>query len=178
MSITLRPAAFLDRDGVINVDHGYTYRAEDLEFVAGAPAAIRRLNESGLLVVVVTNQSGVARGYYGEDDAARFHAHMQRELRKSGGRIDAFYSCPYHAEATVPAYRVDHPDRKPGPGMILRALRQLPIDPARAFMIGDKSSDMAAAASAGIAGHRFTSGDLDDFVAGVLLQASAANRPT
>jgi D-glycero-D-manno-heptose 1,7-bisphosphate phosphatase len=178
LSIVLRPAAFLDRDGVINVDHGYTYKAEDLDFVPGAPAAIRRLNQAGFCVVVVTNQSGVARGYYGEDDVARFHAHMQRELGKSGARIDAFYTCPYLAEGTVPAYSVDHPDRKPGPGMILRALRQLPIDPSRSFMIGDKPSDMAAAAAAGIAGHRYSDGDLDDFVAGVLLQASADNRPT
>ncbi len=178
MSLELRPAAFLDRDGVINIDHGYTYRPEDLEFVPGAQAAIRRLNEAGYLVVVVTNQSGVARGYYGEDDVARFHAHMQRELRRSGARIDAFYSCPYHAEGSVPRYRVDHPDRKPGPGMIRRALRQLPIDAAHSFMIGDLPSDMAAAADAGVAGHRFPGGDLDDFVAGVLLQASAANRPT
>lgn len=178
MSVILRPAAFLDRDGVINVDHGYTHRPEDLEFVPGAQAAIGRLNNAGYMVVVVTNQSGVARGYYGEDDVARFHAHMQRELRISGARIDAFYSCPYHADGAVATYRVDHPDRKPGPGMIRRALRQLPIDPRRSFMIGDLPSDMAAAAAAGIAGHRFTGDDLDDFVSGVLLQASAANRPT
>lgn len=177
MTNPVRPAAFLDRDGVINVDHGYTYRPEDLVFVEGAPAAIRRLNEAGYLVVVVTNQSGVARGYYGEDDVARFHAHMQRELAKSGARIDAFYACPYHAEGSVAAYRVDHPDRKPKPGMILRALRQLPIDPARSFLIGDLPSDMAAAAGAGVAGHRFHGGDLDDFVAGVLLQTGTDNRP-
>jgi D-glycero-D-manno-heptose 1,7-bisphosphate phosphatase len=178
LSLVLRPAAFLDRDGVINIDHGYTHKPGDLEFVSGAPDAVRRLNETGYLVVIVTNQSGVARGYYGEDDVARFHAHMQRELRKAGAWIDAFYSCPYHAEGTVPAYRVDHPDRKPGSGMILRALRQLPIDPAGSFMIGDLPSDMAAAAGAGIAGHRFLGGDLDDFVSEVLLRASAANRPT
>jgi D-glycero-D-manno-heptose 1,7-bisphosphate phosphatase len=177
LRLALRPAAFLDRDGVINVDHGYAYRPEELDFVSGAPAAIHRLNQAGYLVVVVTNQSGVARGYYGEDDVARFHAHMQRELSRSGARIDAFYSCPYHAEGTVARYRVEHPDRKPGAGMILRALRQLPIDPERSFMIGDKSSDMEAAAAARIEGYRFKDGDLDDFVAGVLLQASAADRP-
>ncbi|BCP53392.1 D,D-heptose 1,7-bisphosphate phosphatase [Kaistia sp. 32K] len=174
MSRVLRPAAFLDRDGVINVDHGYTYRPEDLTFVDGAPAAIRRLNEAGYLVVVVTNQSGVARGYYGEADVARFHAHMQRELAKVGARIDAFYACPYHAEGTVAAYRVDHPDRKPKPGMILRALHQLPIDRERSFLIGDQPSDMAAAASADIAGYPFSGGDLDDFLVTVLLQENAA----
>ena len=177
MSVTLRPAAFLDRDGVINVDHGYTYKPEELEFIDGAPAAIRRLNEAGYQVVVVTNQSGVARGYYTELDVDRFHAHMQAELAKVGARIDAFYSCPYHPEGIVAAYRVDHPDRKPKPGMILRALADLPIDAERSFLIGDLPSDMAAAAAANISGHRFPGGDLDDFVVGVLLQAGAALGP-
>lgn len=177
MSEALRPAAFLDRDGVINVDHGYTYKPEDLAFIDGAPDAIRRLNEAGYLVVVVTNQSGVARGYYGEVDVERFHAHMQAELAKAGARIDAFYSCPYHPEGIVAEYRLDHPDRKPKPGMILRALRDLPIDAGRSFLIGDLPSDIAAAAAADISGHRFTGGDLDDFVAGVLLQAGAPLGP-
>lgn len=177
MSEALRPAAFLDRDGVINVDHGYTYRPEDLAFIDGAPDAIRRLNEAGYLVVVVTNQSGVARGYYGEVDVERFHAHMQAELAKAGARIDAFYSCPYHPEGVIAEYRLDHPDRKPKPGMILRALRDLPIDAGRSFLIGDLPSDIAAAAAADISGHRFTGGDLDDFVAGVLLQAGAPLGP-
>ncbi|MBN9058999.1 D-glycero-alpha-D-manno-heptose-1,7-bisphosphate 7-phosphatase [Kaistia sp. MMO-174] len=177
MSETLRPAAFLDRDGVINVDHGYTYKPEDLAFIEGAPNAIRRLNEAGYLVVVVTNQSGVARGYYGEVDVERFHAHMQAELAKSGAKIDAFYSCPYHPEGVVAAYRLDHPDRKPRPGMILRALRDLPIDAGRSFLIGDLPTDVQAATAASISGHRFPGGDLDDFVAGVLLQAGAPLGP-
>jgi len=177
LSETLRPAAFLDRDGVINVDHGYTYKPEDLAFIEGAPNAIRRLNEAGYLVVVVTNQSGVARGYYGEVDVERFHAHMQAELAKSGAKIDAFYSCPYHPEGVVAAYRLDHPDRKPKPGMILRALRDLPIDAGRSFLIGDLPTDVQAATAANIAGHRFPGGDLDDFVAGVLLQAGAPLGP-
>ena len=176
MSQRLRPAAFLDRDGVLNVDFGYTYKPEDLEFVEGAEAAVRRLNEAGYLVVVVTNQSGVARGFYSEVDVARFHAHMQAELTKAGARIDAFYTCPYHPDGIVAEYRVDHADRKPNPGMILRALGDLPIDAGRSFLIGDKASDMAAAASAGIAGHLFSGGDLDDFVAGVLLQPDAPIR--
>lgn len=177
MSQALRPAAFLDRDGVINVDHGYTHRPEDLAFVEGAPAGIRRLNEAGYLVVVVTNQSGVARGFYTEVDVERFHAHMRAELAKAGARIDAFYSCPYHPEGIVAEYRIDHPDRKPKPGMILRALGDLPIDASQSFLIGDQPTDMAAAAAANISGHRFNGGDLDDFVAGVLLQTGAPLGP-
>jgi len=176
LSEALRPAAFLDRDGVINVDHGYTYKPEDLVFIDGAPDAIRRLNEAGYLVVVVTNQSGVARGYYSEADVARFHEHMLAELAEAGARIDAVYSCPFHPKGVVAEYRVDHPDRKPKPGMILRAARELPIDIVRSFLIGDKSSDIAAATAANISGHRFAGGDLDDFVAGVLLQADAPIR--
>jgi D-glycero-D-manno-heptose 1,7-bisphosphate phosphatase len=177
LSQALRPAAFLDRDGVINVDHGYTYKPEDLVFIDGAPAAIRRLNEAGYWVVVVTNQSGVARGFYTEIDVERFHAHMQAELTKMGARVDAFYSCPYHPEGIVAEYRLDHPDRKPKPGMILRALGDLPIDASRSFLVGDQPTDMAAAAAAHISGHRFCGGDLDDFVAGVLLQTGAPLGP-
>ncbi|MCX5577568.1 D-glycero-alpha-D-manno-heptose-1,7-bisphosphate 7-phosphatase [Kaistia terrae] len=177
MSEALQPAAFLDRDGVINVDHGYTYKPEDMVFIDGARTAIRRLNEAGYLVVVVTNQSGVARGFYSEVDVERFHAHMQAELGKAGAGIDAFYSCPYHPEGTVAEYRVDHPDRKPKPGMILRAFADLPIDASRSFLIGDRPSDMAAASAAGIPGYRFPGGDLDVFVAGVLLQAGIAAGP-
>lgn len=177
MSQALRPAAFLDRDGVINVDHGYTHRPEDLVFVEGAPAGIRRLNEAGYLVVVVTNQSGVARGFYTEVDVERFHAHMRTELAKAGARIDAFYSCPFHPEGIVAEYRIDHADRKPNPGMILRALVDLPIDASQSFLVGDQPTDMAAAAAANISGHRFSGGDLDDFVAGVLLQTGAPLGP-
>jgi D-glycero-D-manno-heptose 1,7-bisphosphate phosphatase len=101
---------------------------------------------------------------------------MLAELAEAGARIDAVYSCPYHPKGVVAEYRVDHPDRKPKPGMILRAARELPIDIARSFLIGDKSSDIAAAMAANISGHRFAGGDLDDFVAGVLLQADAPIR--
>lgn len=171
-----RPAAFLDRDGVINVDDGYVVRPEALRFVHGAPAAIRRLNEAGYLVVVVTNQSGVARGYFTEADVGRFHAHLRERLAEAGARIDAIYFAPHHPDAAVAAYRADHPDRKPRPGMILRAFADLPIKPASSFLIGDKASDMEAAAAAGIPGHLFEGGDLDAFVAGVLAAAEGIGR--
>lgn len=167
-----RPAAFLDRDGVINIDHGYVVRPEDLAFVSGAPAAIRRLNEAGYCVVVVTNQSGVARGYFTEADVARFHDHMRAELAKHGARIDAIYTAPHHPDATVAAYRADHPDRKPRPGMLLKAFAELPIKKEGSFLVGDKPSDIAAAKAAGIPGHLFESGDLDAFIAAVLALAT------
>jgi len=159
-----RPAAFLDRDGVLNVDDGYVFRPEAMRFVAGAPAAVRRLNESGRLVVVVTNQSGVARGYFSEAQMDAFHDHLRAELAAHGAHLDAIYACPFHPDAVVPQYRADHPDRKPKPGMILRAIADLDIDPAGSFLIGDKDSDIEAATRAGIRGHKFAGPDLAIFV--------------
>jgi len=165
----MKAAALLDRDGVLNVDRGYTHRPEDLTFTPGAVAAVRRLNQSGRKVIVVTNQAGVARGLYDEAAVDRFHAAMNAALETEGARIDAFYYCPFHPEANVEAYRhVDHPDRKPNPGMVLRALRDFGVAPARAFLIGDRQSDIQAAAAAGVRGYLYRDGDLDQFVQDVL----------
>ncbi|MBZ9938201.1 HAD family hydrolase [Mesorhizobium sp. BR1-1-16] len=172
-----RKAAFLDRDGVINVDHGYVVDPAALDFIEGAEAAIRRLNEGGYVVVVVTNQSGVARGYFTEVDVGRFHDHLRERLAAAGARIDAIYTAPHHPDATVPAYRADHPDRKPRPGMILRAFADLDIARDGSFLVGDKKSDIAAAEAAGIPGHLFTGGDLDVFMAGVLAAAALDPAP-
>jgi D-glycero-D-manno-heptose 1,7-bisphosphate phosphatase len=166
---TLRAAVIFDRDGVLIVDHGYVGEVERLEWIPGARRAIATLNRSGLPVIVITNQSGVARGFFGESDVAAVHAAMQADLAAEGARIDEFYVCPYHAEATVAAFRhPDHPDRKPNPGMILRAIADWRIDPQRALMVGDKETDMEAARRAGIAGVLFTGGDLADFLADVV----------
>jgi D-glycero-D-manno-heptose 1,7-bisphosphate phosphatase len=146
----LRPAAFLDRDGVINVDHGYTFRPADLRLTPTAAEGIRLLNDAGYLVIVVTNQSGVARGLYGTSDVEAFHARMTEALREQGARIDAYYYCAYHPEGTIAEYARDHEDRKPGAGMLMRAMADLPVDPARSFMIGDKPSDAQAAERAGL----------------------------
>jgi D-glycero-D-manno-heptose 1,7-bisphosphate phosphatase len=165
---TLRAAVLFDRDGVLNVDHGYVGEPERLEWVPGARRAVAELNRSGVLVIVITNQSGVARGLYDLAAVDALHARMQADLAMEGGRIDAFYLCPFHAEACVDAFRhPDHPDRKPNPGMILRAIADWDIDPARALMIGDKDSDLEAARRAGVAGVRFDGGDLARFMAGV-----------
>ncbi len=146
-----RAAVFFDRDGTLTRDDGYTYRTEDLEFLPSAVAAIRACNDAGTLAIVVTNQSGVARGKYHISDVAAFHTHMQAQLRERGAHIDAFYACPFHADGIVPAYtRTNHPDRKPNPGLIRRALLEWPIDPARAVVIGDQPHDAAAGLAAGI----------------------------
>ena len=150
-----RPAAFLDRDGVLNVDHGYAYRIDQLEWIAGAPEAVRLLNEAGYIVIVVTNQSGVARGYYDEDAVKRFHAHMQDSLLAQGAHIDAFYYCPHHPEGTVKQFAVQCGCRKPSPGMLEQAARDWPIDLTRSFLIGDKDDDMAAATAFNIRGIKF-----------------------
>jgi D-glycero-D-manno-heptose 1,7-bisphosphate phosphatase len=165
-----RAAVFLDRDGVLNVDHGYVHQVEHLEWVPGAQAAVARIKALGLLAIVVTNQSGVARGYYDEAAVAAVHDAMQDDLAKAGGRIDAFYSCPFLHDAVIERYRhPDHPDRKPNPGMLLRAMADWSIDPARALMIGDKESDLEAARRAGITGVLFPGGDLSAFLAGLTL---------
>ena len=163
--------ALLDRDGVLNVDHGYTHRTEDLAFMPGAVEAVRRLNQAGRRVVVVTNQAGVARGLYDEAAVERFHAAMAAAMAAQGARIDAFYYCPFHPDATVAAYRhADHPDRKPNPGMVLRALCDFGAAAGDAFLIGDRDSDIQAAAAAGVRAYLYAGGDLDRFVQAVLLE--------
>jgi D-glycero-D-manno-heptose 1,7-bisphosphate phosphatase len=168
-----RPAAFLDRDGVLNHDLDYVHRPEDFRWIDGAQAAIKQLNDAGYYVIVVTNQSGVARGYFEEVAVHRLHAWMNDELRRIGAHIDAFYHCPYHPEAKVEAYRRQSEDRKPGPGMLLCAKREWPIDWERSFLIGDKPSDMQAAAAAGVPGHLFQGGDLCEFVEAHVLRCRA-----
>ena len=159
-----RPCAFLDRDGTLNVDTGYTHRPEDLAWMDGAREAVRLLNDRGWLVVVVTNQSGVARGYFDEAAVVRFHAAMRASLAEVGARIDAFYFCPHHIDGVVPGYCGDHPDRKPNPGMLLRAMAEWDVDPARSFMIGDKADDVAAGDAAGVRSYRYAGGSLLELV--------------
>jgi D,D-heptose 1,7-bisphosphate phosphatase len=159
-----RPAAFLDRDGVINIDHGYVHRPDQVEWIPGAQESVRRLNDLGYRVVVVTNQAGVAYGYYTEQDVIALHGWIQEEFAAKGAFIDAFYYCPYHPDGRVERFRASHVDRKPGPGMVLRALSDMHIDRRNSFLIGDKESDIVCARSAGIEGFLFTGGDLADFL--------------
>jgi histidinol-phosphate phosphatase family protein len=174
--LLVRPAAFLDRDGVLNVDNGYTHRPEDLRWTPGARDAVLKLNSSGYYVFVTTNQAGVARGYYDETQVRAFHAHMQDELAEVGAHIDAFYYCPFHEDASIDSYRViDHPDRKPNPGMILRAMREWKVDPAHSFLVGDKDTDVEAARRASLKGYRFSGGDLSAFIEALLMEPGSGS---
>jgi len=172
MPDALKPAAFLDRDGVLNRDQGYVWRREDFHWLPGAQCAVKRLNEAGYLVFVVSNQAGVAHGLYRPEDVEALHRWVNGELGRGGAHIDAFYYCPHHPSEGQGAYRVACDCRKPAPGMLLRAMREWPIDRGLSFMIGDKDIDMAAASAAGVRGLRFNGGDLD-----ALVQSALGSRP-
>lgn len=164
-----RPGAFLDRDGVLIVDCGFPHRPDQLVLIPGAAEAVKRLNVAGYVTVIVTNQSGVARGMFSEETMHGFNALLVQRLAEAGARIDAVYACPFHAEAVDARYRhPDHPDRKPNPGMLLKAVAEHDLDPARSLMIGDQASDMEAARRAGVVGYRFEGGNLDHLVAAAL----------
>ncbi|ALL14988.1 D-glycero-alpha-D-manno-heptose-1,7-bisphosphate 7-phosphatase [Caulobacter henricii] len=168
---TLPPlaAVFLDRDGVLNIDHGYVSDPDRLEWIEGAREAVVALTRAGLRLMVVTNQSGIGRGYFEEAAMHGFHAEMQRQLAPLGGRIETFYFAPHHEDAAVEAYRVaDHPDRKPNPGMLLRGLAEAGLTADQAVIIGDKPSDVEAGRRAGMPGYLFPGGDLHAFVVSVL----------
>lgn len=161
---TCRPAVFLDRDGVLNVDHGYVHRPADFEWIAGAQDAIRLCNDRGYFVFVVSNQAGVAHGLYDEQDVLSLHGWIGDALAAHGAHIDAFEYCPHHPEGRVEAYRRSCDRRKPGPRMLRDLLQRWPVDASRSLMIGDKDIDMAAAEAAGIRGHLFKGGNLLEFV--------------
>ena len=156
-----RPGAIIfDRDGVLNHDFGYVCRPDQFQWMPDAKAAVKAVNDAGLFAFVATNQSGVARGYYGEADVEALHRWMNLELAALGARIDAFAFCPHHIDGVVEAFRRDCASRKPGPGMILRLLRGGKVDLDRAAMVGDKASDLEAAQAAGIKGVLFSGGSL------------------
>ena len=173
--MTGQPAAFLDRDGVLIEDCGYPHRPEHLQLIPGAAAAVRRMKAAGYRTVIVTNQAGVARGLFSEDQMRAFNALLLARLAEDGAVIDAVYAAPHHADAVDARYRhPDHPDRKPNPGMLLRAIAEHDLDPARSFIIGDRDTDIEAGARAGVEGFLFPGDDLDAFVRDVVLAGRGA----
>jgi D-glycero-D-manno-heptose 1,7-bisphosphate phosphatase len=149
-SPVLRKAAFLDRDGVINKDKAYVYRWEDFEFVPGAIEGMRCLQQAGYALVVVTNQSGLARGYYTEDQYQTLTDRLRRELAAQGVTLDGVYHCPHHRNGNVAHLTMDCNCRKPAPGLILQAEQDLKLSLPESLLIGDKAGDIQAARSAGV----------------------------
>lgn len=135
-------AVFLDRDGTINIDKGYVYRNEDFEFIKGVPETLVKIKDKGYLLIVVTNQSGIARGYYTEEDVLQLHLQVNNTLFDHYGiKIDKFYYCPHHFEEGVGEYKIQCQCRKPNSGLIEQALQDFDIDIGKSYMIGDKESD-------------------------------------
>lgn len=155
-----RPTVFFDRDGVLNEDTGYPHQASEIIWVDGSIEAVKYLNDAGYLVVVVTNQSGIAQGYFDEASVESLHLWFNEYLALWGAHIDAFYYCPHHPNAAIDRYRVICSCRKPAPGLLLRAIAEWPIDLERSLLIGDKDSDLAAAAAVDLKGVRFKQGNL------------------
>jgi D-glycero-D-manno-heptose 1,7-bisphosphate phosphatase len=163
-----RAALLLDRDGTLNVDRGWVHRPEDFTWTVGARETIKWANQRDMLVLIVTNQSGIARGYFSEEQFRVFTAWIDAQLASVGARIDATYFCPHHPTEGTGRYAVSCLCRKPAPGLIQQAVSEWQLDRARCLMIGDSETDMQAAAAAGIRGMRFTGGSLLDCVVGTL----------
>ena len=163
------PSVFLDRDGVLNKDIGYVHKASQINWIPGAKEAVALLKNQGYLVFVVTNQSGIARGLYTEEEVEHLHAWMNGELFRSGGSsIDDFRYSPFHPDFENETYANFKNWRKPNPGMILDLMEKWPVDNLRSFLIGDRQSDIKAAEAANIRGFLFDGGDLLTFVEAIL----------
>jgi len=163
-----KPAVFLDRDGVLNRDIGYPRVIGDISWIDGAAEAVSLCNDAGYFVFVVTNQSGVARGYFDEATVKTLHRDMLAILEKQGAHIDDVLYCPHLKDATVATYRLTCDCRKPAPGMILNLMSLWPVDRDRSFLVGDKQSDLQAAQAVRIHGYLFEGGSLARFIAPLL----------
>jgi D-sedoheptulose 7-phosphate isomerase/D-glycero-D-manno-heptose 1,7-bisphosphate phosphatase len=154
-----RPGILLDRDGTIIVDHGHVGSIERVEFIRGATQAIARFNQAGIPVAVVTNQAGIARGYYGIDDVGRVHQHIAECLAEHGAHIDLFLYCPYHPAGVVEAFARTSEDRKPKPGMAKAAQAALNLDLAASWIVGDRPEDIGLAEAVGASAIYLGDGD-------------------
>lgn len=159
-----KPAIFLDRDGVINVDKKYVYKISDFEWIQDSKKAIKYIKDRNYFVFVVTNQSGITRGYYNESDVEILHNYINKELRKIDTQIDEFFYSPYHPEISNSKYENMQHLRKPNTGMLELAQKKWKFDKQNTFMIGDSASDMECAENYGIKGLLFESGSLLEFI--------------
>lgn len=153
-----KPALFLDRDGVINVDYGYVYQIEKFHFIPGIFNLVKKANLNGFLVIIITNQAGIGRGYYSEQEYKHLMDWVQSQFASRGAKIDGIYHCPFHPVHGVGDYLRDSNMRKPKPGMLLAAAADHGIDLPKSIMVGDKLSDLEAAYAAGVT-YRFLFGD-------------------
>ena len=156
-----KAAIFLDRDGTINVDKGYVHKIADFEFLPGAKEALSLLSRAGYRLVIVTNQSGVARGYYCEDDVRALHDWLRETLAREGIDVDGIYYCPHHPEARVKAYRMKCGCRKPGLDLFYRAASELELDLNRSIAIGDKTRDLQICLHSSCAGYLLGDSEAD-----------------
>lgn len=155
-----KKAVFFDRDGTLNVDIHYLHRPEDFIWIEGAKEAIKYVNDQGYLAILVTNQSGIARGYYPEEDVRKVYDWMNAELARIGAHLDALFFCPHHPKGKVPAYTKVCDCRKPATGMIDKACEAYRIDRSKSYFVGDSDGDMECADRANLTGIRYTSGSL------------------
>jgi histidinol-phosphate phosphatase family protein len=165
-SLARRPALFLDRDGVLNKDIDYAFRPEQIEWIDGIFEVVKRANDEGFYVFVVTNQAGVARGLYSEKDVVALHTWMNGQFRQHGAYIDEFQYCPHHPTAGVGVYRTVCDCRKPAAGMITEILRRWPVDLSHSLLVGDRDTDLEAAQNAGLAAMLFRGGSIRDVLNG------------
>ena len=151
-------AVFLDRDGTLCEEVGYVHRLDRFQLYPWSGTAVRKLNEAGIRAVLVTNQSGIARGYFGEDLVKAIHAELENQLLIEGARLDAIYYCPHHPEGTIEPYARECECRKPKPGMLIRAAEALGLDLQSSYLVGDRYADLETAFRAGVQGVLVLSG--------------------
>jgi D-glycero-D-manno-heptose 1,7-bisphosphate phosphatase len=178
MSAGRRKAAFLDRDGVLNADRAYLYRPEDFEILPGVLPALRLLTKQRHALVVVTNQSGIARGLFAEADYERLRDHMREVFATQDIVFDGIYHCPHHPEAAVEQYRLACDCRKPAAGLLRRAAEELDLDLPRSLLVGDKASDIAAGRAAGVGRCYLVGAAADAAAPDPAATATASDAPT